>query len=117
MSGSIYGTGLKGKATKLHAELVRSRGYCQSCGKTSNLQCCHIVTRERNRTRVDPANAFCLCAGCHLKYTHDPLEWVDFVCSQIGRDAYDDLQFRSKQPVKANDAYWQSWIDQLEVTA
>jgi hypothetical protein len=114
---SIYGTGLKGKATKLHAEVVRARGRCESCGSADRLQCAHIVTRRRNATRVDPSNAFCLCQGCHLRFTHDPLEWVDFVCSKIGRDAYDDLQFRSKQPVKANDAYWQSWIDRLSEVA
>lgn len=112
MSG-IYGKGLKGKATKLHAELIRGRGRCENCGKTAGLQCAHIVTRTRNATRVDPSNAFCLCAGCHWTFTHNPFQWVDFVVGKIGRDAYDELERRSKSPVKANDAYWQEWIDRL----
>lgn len=112
MSG-IYGKGLKGKATKLHAELVRSRGRCECCGKTTGLQCAHIVTRERNATRVDPENAFCLCAGCHWTFTNNPFRWTDWVDDKIGREARQELEARSKRPVKANDAYWQAWIDRL----
>lgn len=113
---NLYGKGLKGKATRLHSLVVRARGICECCGDAyyPNLQCAHIVTRERNATRTDETAAFCLCKSCHLKFTHDPLEWVDFVVSKIGRDAYDEIQFRSKAGVKANDAYWQGEIDRLE---
>ena len=106
---------MKGKATKLHSLVVRQRGVCENCGMTdyAQLQCAHIVTRERNVTRCDPAAAFALCKGCHWTFTNDPLEWVDFVVDKIGREAYDDIQRRSKAGVKANDAYWQGWIDRL----
>jgi len=110
---SIYGKGLKGKATRLHAEVVRQRGSCEHCGVSTHLQCAHIVTRARNTTRCDPTNAFCLCAGCHLRFTHWPIEFADFVVSKIGRAAYDDLVTRSQQTVKANDLFWQDWIDRL----
>ncbi len=113
---SIYGTGPKGKATKLHSVVVRARGACECCGDDyyPNLQCAHIVTRERNATRTDETAAFCLCKSCHMRFTHDPLEWVDFVVSKIGREAYDAIQFRSKAGVKANAAYWHAEIARLE---
>lgn len=114
MSG-IYGSGPKGKATKLHAEVVRSIGFCQCCGSGERLQCAHIVTRNRNATRTDLANAFCLCAGCHLVFTHNPFKWVDFVVSKIGRDAYDALERKSLDPsFKAKDAFWLAEVERLQ---
>jgi hypothetical protein len=121
---SIYGKGTKGRATRLHSLVVRARGACECCGESRYelLQCAHIVTRERNATRTDEHAAFCLCKGCHWRFTHDPLEWVDFVVSKIGRGAYDDIQRRSKAGVKANEAFWRAeearlleWCRELEI--
>ena len=30
--GNMYGSGAKGRATKLHAELIREKGECENCG-------------------------------------------------------------------------------------
>ena len=115
VSRSIYGTGLKGKATKLHAELVRSRGVCERCGlRGVAFQCAHIVPRRYNATRVDPTNAWCLCAGCHLRTTEWASEHMALVEATIGLDAYDRLRRRAHEGVKANDTYWREWISRLE---
>jgi hypothetical protein len=112
--GDIYGKGDKGKATRLHSQIVRARGACENCGTTSQLQCAHIVTRRRNATRTDLANAFALCARCHLTFTHNPFQWTDWVDAKIGRDARQAIERRSIDPAfKAKPAFWKAEVERL----
>jgi hypothetical protein len=111
---SLYGKGAKGRATRLHSLVVRARGACENCGRSDQLQCAHIVTRRRNATRTDEQAAFCLCSGCHMTYTHDPLQWVDFVVSKIGREAYDAIQAKSLDAsFKAKESFWLAECERL----
>lgn len=112
---SIYGKGLRGKATMLHSQVVRARGNgaCERCGESRVLQCAHIIPRRYAATRCDPANAWALCAGCHMRLTEHADEHMEFVDDTIGIDAFFELKARAEAGVKANDAYWQQWIDQL----
>lgn len=110
---NIYGKGLRGKATKLHAEIVRSRGRCENCGGTSTLQCAHIIPRRYAATRTDLANAYCLDARCHMRFTEHADEWMAFVDRTIGREEFDRLKAKAEAGVKANDAFWQGEIDRL----
>lgn len=110
---SIYGRGLKGKATKLHSLAVRARGRCERCGSAANLQAAHIIPRRYNATRVDPTNAWCLCAGCHLRTTEWASEHMALVERTIGLEAFEVLRVRAETGCKANDAFWQGWIDVL----
>ena len=87
----IYGKGAKGKATRLHALLVRQRGSCENCGTTNALQCDHIISRKYGRTRTKLENAFCLCASCHMRFTDNPVEFGQFTISKIGDEAYANL--------------------------
>ncbi len=98
----------KAKATKLHAQLVRARGQCQSCGKTSDLQCAHIISRRYSATRTLLENAFCLCAGCHMRFTEWPLEFAEFVDVKIGPDAYEGLRSLALSHVKVD------WFGEVE---
>lgn len=75
--------------------LVRSAGACRRCGKGTNLQCAHIVSRRYLGVRWDPSNAFCLCASCHVYFTHRPLEWDAYVEQEIGADNYLALKKRA----------------------
>lgn len=113
--GGIYGAGKKGKATRLHSLVVRQRGLCARCGERnySLLQCAHIIPRRYSVTRCDPANAWCLCAGCHLRTTEWASEHMALVDATIGRDEYELMRLRAVVGVKANDAFWQDWIDVL----
>lgn len=86
----------KRKATELHAKIVRARGACESCGKTTNLQCAHLVSRRYSATRTDLNNAFCLCAGCHMRFTEWPLEFHRFVVNRIGERAYEILRLKAE---------------------
>lgn len=112
--GGIYGKGLKGKATKLHAELIRSRGRCEGCGSTANLQCCHILTRGFAATRTDEDNALCGCASCHAKWGANPLLFGDFVRAYLGEEHLKRIQEKAYAGVKANDAFWRAEVERLE---
>ena len=119
---AAYGTGKRGKATRLHAEVVRARGRCEAKGWngltcSKQLQCAHIISRRYAATRCDPTNAYCMCAAHHRYFTEWPYEFHRFIEATIGPNAYDDLRARAMAGVKTNDAYWQSWIDQLQEAA
>lgn len=71
---------------------VRSRGRCEACGKTSDLQWAHGFSRRYRAVRWDLRNGFCLCRGCHLKYTVRPLEWDDWLRERWGEELYAELR-------------------------
>jgi 5-methylcytosine-specific restriction endonuclease McrA len=75
--------------------IVRSVGHCQSCGTTERLQCAHVVSRRYLGVRYDLRNAMCLCAACHMRFTHRPLEWEVFVTERMGEAAYIGLKRRA----------------------
>jgi 5-methylcytosine-specific restriction endonuclease McrA len=100
--------GAKKKADDLFSKIVRSRGYCQSCGSTRNLQTAHVISRRYSATRTDLANAFCACATCHARWTDYPVEFGEFVLDVIGDDAYEALRVKSLSRVKFD------WLAEVE---
>lgn len=110
----MYGRGAKGKATRLHSQLVRLRGLCESCGSTDNLQCAHIISRKYNATRTDENNAFCLCARCHMNFTDDPVGFGLFVIDRVGEPAYDALRAKANGGVKWYESDWRDECARLE---
>lgn len=98
--------GAKGRADKLCSLLVRSRGRCQMCGSTQNLQAAHIVSRRFNATRVDPLNLWCLCATDHFRVDTHPDEKLALAEKTIGLDTYYELKRRAEAGIKVNDAFW-----------
>lgn len=113
MKSTTYGKGARGKATRLHSLLVRSRGRCECCGGTRSLQTAHIIGRRYAATRTDERNAFCLCAGCHMRFTQHPDEWLDFIDSTIGRDEYLRLKAKAQEVTKTNVAFWLAEVARL----
>lgn len=102
---NIYGSGPKGQATRLHAELVRARGKCEAPDArrgvavihTQNLQCAHILRRNLSLIRTDLENALCLCAGCHFYFTNRPEEWRAFIDEKLGPDKWYELYRKAHQ--------------------
>lgn len=111
--GDIYGKGPRGKATKLHSLVVRSRGACERCGGSSYLQAAHIIPRRYAATRTDESAAWCLCAGCHRKTTEHADEHMALVDVTIGRPRFDELKARAEAGVKTNDSFWLAEISRL----
>jgi hypothetical protein len=109
------GKGAKAKATRLHSELVRSRGRCERCGRTDRtLQCAHIIGRRYSATRTDETNAWCLCAGCHMRLTEHPDEHMTFVAQTIGMPAFQVLNAKALAGVRSNEAFWLSEVERLQ---
>lgn len=81
-------SGDKGFCDVLFGRIVRSRGACEGCGSTTDLQTAHILGRTFSATRCLEANAFCLCASEHARFTTHPDEWMTFVDDKIGMDEY-----------------------------
>ena len=112
--GVSYGKGDKAKATKLHAEIVRSIGVCESCGSSNYLQCAHIISRRYSATRTLLNNAQALCAGCHRRYTDHPLEFSRYISTTPIRAVYDQMYQLSQQNRKYPKTYWSERLAQLK---
>ena len=67
---------LRARADREFSLYIRGRDKaCYDCGEPNLLQCAHIISRRYHAIRWDPDNALALCRGCHMFYTHHPLEW------------------------------------------
>ncbi len=77
---------------RLFSAIVRSVGSCENCGSTTGLQCAHGFSRRYRNVRWDRRNAFCLCQRCHMKYTHRPLEWDEWLRERWGPDLYVEIR-------------------------
>lgn len=81
------------EADRLFSLRIRTRdGRCQNCGTTRDLQCAHGFSRSYRTVRWDDRNAFALCRGCHVKYTHRPIEWDDWLRERMGDELYDEVR-------------------------
>ena len=111
---NIYGKGAKGRATKLHALIIRDLGYCESCGSSGPLHCAHIISRKYSQTRTSSDNAFCLCASCHARYTDHPVEFGKFVTDMMGEEKYNELKLLSNLTDKVD---WEVEANRLKQIA
>jgi len=83
------------KADKLFSDKIKSIGKCEKCGKRKYLQTAHIISRRYKQVRWDLDNAVCLCRGCHVYFTHHPIEWDLWVEDKIGTALYKGLKTRA----------------------
>lgn len=113
---NIYGPGDKGKATKLHSLIVRSRGKCERCGESdySKLEAAHIISRTYSATRTDEKNAWALCHKCHARLTKWPREHSHFITETIGSEAYDEMRRRAETVTKKD---WTAELARLKERA
>jgi 5-methylcytosine-specific restriction endonuclease McrA len=73
---------------------------CKACGDhLRGVQCAHVLSRRYHAVRWSMANAVALCAGCHMKFTHDPLAWDDWVTERFGDAVYMELKRIARQGV------------------
>lgn len=122
LMSDLYGKGPKGKATRLHAQLVRSRGRCEACAvgwepmpiSPGPLECAHIISRRYSATRTDETNAFALCSSHHRYFGLWGMEFARFIESKIGVEGYDALKDkaeRNPRPWKESD--WKTEVVRL----
>lgn len=127
--GASYGTGAKGRATRLHSLIIRSIGECEKCGwqcgcperprkhtTGCRLQCSHIITRKYSRVRTDLENAFCLCASCHSYFTDNPIEHGLWALERMGAGTYDKLRQKA-EAIDGQRMDWEVELDRLKTIA
>ena len=78
-------------------EIVLKRdGRCVVCGKTTNLQCGHLITRTKRGVRWDLKNCNVQCAGCNFCHEHNPHPYTHWFIQRYGLPEYENLFARSE---------------------
>ena len=80
------------KADALFGKIVRAPGCCIVCGGTEVIQAAHGFSRRYYPVRWDERNCFPMCRADHMRYTHNPLLWDEWLHDQWGDDLYDELR-------------------------
>ena len=92
--------GLRKKLDKAHAELIRSRGRCVTCGTSRSITCGHLIHRAKWATRWDTeANGNChpQCWNCNYHHEEDALLFTSWYIRQWGEQQYEMLLLRSNR--------------------
>ena len=82
-------------ADSLWSQIVRRReGGCVSGRPThaGGFQAAHGFSRRYHGTRWNLRNGFKLCQGCHVYWTHRPIEWNDWLMAEWGLLVYHELK-------------------------
>ncbi len=89
-------------------EIVLKRdGRCVVCGKVTNLQCGHLITRTKRSVRWDLKNCNVQCAGCNFYHEHNPHPYTNWFINRYGLEEYQRLFAKS-------EAIGKYTIDELE---
>lgn len=101
------------RADELFSRYVRLRDrFCQGCGTPNDLQCAHLVTRAYKAVRHDPMNAVALCKGCHVRWTHRPLEWAEWCEERLGAAEWANLRKRALAGGKTDYKNLLGWLNE-----
>lgn len=82
-------------ADKLWSQLVRLKGECDACGGRPPgivIQGAHGFSRRYRGTRWNLMNGFALCSGDHVRFTHDPISWDDYLRAAWGESVYQEMR-------------------------
>lgn len=106
---------LRRKADILFSKYIRLRDKrCQLCGKQTQLQAAHVISRAVLRTRYDYDNCLTLCADCHLNWAHrNPLEFTEFIYKHLGEERYHSLIDKARHPEQMTVEKYEAVIKDL----
>lgn len=85
------------------------QGECQRChskvklnkkGDPVSHQLSHFQSRRKEATRFDLDNCDAMCGGCHLYFTANPYEHVQWQIKTKGEQRVNEIIFRSNQYCK-----------------
>ena len=110
---------LRDKLDKKWSELVKAKGHCEYCGKTTYLNAHHFYSRSALSTRWCLENGFCLCSGHHTliaKFSahKSPSEFFEWSIKYRGNDWYEKLKTKHNTIVDWSDADLQTILEELE---
>lgn len=80
------------KCDAVFGKIIRLPAVCVHCGGTDVIQCAHGFSRRYRAVRWDERNAFPLCRGCHMYFTHRPLEWDEWLINRWGLKVYNEIR-------------------------
>jgi hypothetical protein len=90
------------QADRVFSQIVRSRGACERCFDSYELDCAHIFGRGFWPTRWDEDNALCLCRSCHRRAHDFPDAFMAWVEQRMGTEALDALRLKAHAPSKVD---------------
>ena len=76
---------IKKKLDVLWSKIIHDRGACEVCGAPGK-NAHHIIGRINYALRWDLRNGCLLCIGCHFKAHNNPIEFLDFIWTNIPGD-------------------------------
>jgi hypothetical protein len=99
----------------LFSRLVRSRGACERCRRTSGpFDTAHIVRRRYSATRCVEDNAWCLCRPCHQQVDGWPGDFMALVRRTIGEDRYRELCQSAQAGIRlSSKLFWRGEVERL----
>lgn len=103
---------------RLFSLYIRARAHfgCQRCGRvydrySQGLHCAHVFSRGKLSLRWTPANALCLCYGCHrLCDQRKETVLYPLYISLYGPAAFDRLRLAANTPTKPDEAGALLWL-------
>ena len=93
---------VKASCDKLWSQIIRSKGACEVCGTTQNLEAHHIIGRRLIPTRWDLQNGLCLCSKHHKFDLHfsahggGEVQFYKWLDEYLGEDVLNALNEKSK---------------------
>jgi hypothetical protein len=109
-------TGAPGKADWLFSRIVRSRGFCQYPGCTSQgpYDTAHLIGRRYSATRCLEDNAVAACRTHHQMIDAWWDEKKRIIEATIGLERYEELKQIAKQgPPPPQRMFWPSEVERL----
>lgn len=92
---------------KLWAELVKSGGRCEYCGKKERLNAHHFYSRSNHSVRWDIKNGFALCPYHHClgnwSAHKNPAEFVEWAIEKRGKSWYESLRKEKNRVLKRSE--------------
>lgn len=109
---------LRNKLDKVWADIIKQKGSCEYCGKTTYLNAHHIFSRSNLSTRWEISNGVCLCVGCHVfssKFSahKTPTEFVYWLQTVRARNFMPALRKKSRETIKYSISDLQDLLESL----
>lgn len=83
---------------EVFAKIVKARDrFCQACGRADWPEAAHVESRRYFAVRWDERNCIQLDRDCHMKFTMDPIAWVDWCIERMGREAWEANRARARR--------------------
>ena len=74
----------------------------------------YIIGRGYMATRCLEGNAVCACSGCHVYYTHHPIEWIEWSHEWLGFTRFEELWALAKTHITPD---WAQVLERLQQRA